>query len=333
MTVFSMTGLVNPATGLLDPTYEPPSFDFTITGSGFGSKTGLALFDAYDNLSAGSVTGSVGQLTISTSGASTIDASTFHSGSKSLRHDFSSVNFPKMYREFTTRTQTAYCSCWWRFQGSSDAVSVWKLARFNTGDSDPYGDFNRFSAEYTASINSPVPTSLSATTNIDGGVSEYAGTSDVATQVELFTSGQWHFMEWEIDSGTVDGGDLFVEQRVNGVANIRFTGSNFRTTANPELIKYIMSPVNGLDSSGSRAIVYNVDEMYTDASRARVVMTNSATYSSSTNWAIQPVKIWSDTSISCDYNRGSFTIGATAYRHVFNSAGVRVYTSPAITVT
>jgi hypothetical protein len=311
----------------------PVDPDFTITGTGFGTKDGIALFDNYEDFPTGAVTDDVGQLQISISGGTSITNSVSHSGTKSLEHDYSAVNFPKTYREFSTRTQSAYISCWWRFGGTNvGAVSVWKLTRFNTGASDPYNNLNKFSAEYTASSGSGVPTALSSTTTLNGASGEYAGSSEVASRLDLFTADTWHFMEWEIDSGTVEGTDGVIRQRMDGVTNLLWTNTIFRTTEQPDLIKFIMTPINGFDSAGTRDIIYNIDELYTDGSMARVVMTNNATYGSSTNWAAQPVVSWSDTEIGCLYNRGSFTIGATAYRHVFDSDGALVYTSPAYTV-
>ena len=315
--------------------FLPPVLpDFTISGSGFGTKSGTPVFDSYDAMATGSVTGSVGQLAISISGGTSVTDAISHSGSKCLQHDYSTINFPKTYRELPARADSAYISCWWRWSGTNaGAVSVWKLTRFNTGSTDPYNDLNKMSAEYTGALGAGVPSSLSSTTSLSGASGEYAGTSEVSARYDLFTASTWHFMEWEIYAGTVDGTDAFIEQRMDGVPNLRWSDTTFRTTGQPDLIKFIMSPINGFDSAGTRNIIYNLDELYTDGSRARVVMTDNATYTSSTNWAAQPVVSWADGSIGCLYNRGSFTIGATAYRHVFNSSGVRVYTSPAITVT
>ena len=308
--------------------------DFFITGSGFGTKTGTPAFDNYENIATGSVTDEVGQLKISISGGTSVTEAISHSGSKCLSHNYATVNFPKCYRELPVRTQSARISCWWRFTGSNEgAVSVWKLTRFNTGDTDPYNDLNKFSAEYTGSNGSPVPNGLSSTTTLTGASGEYAGTSEVAERLDLMTADAWHFMEWIIYGGTTDGNDARIEQRIDGVTNLLWTETNFFTAGRPDLIKFIMSPINGLDSAGTREITYYMDELYTDGSLARVVMTDNAVYASSTNWSDQPVVTWTDGSIGCTYNQGSFATDSTAYRHVFDSTGALVYTTPPITVT
>jgi len=245
-------------------------------------------------------------------------------------HNYATRDFPKVYRTFSPLTDRAYVACYLRWTGTSTTSTVWKLARFGTGE--VYSGTNKFAAEYTASANATGPQSLSATTLVDGQIAEYAGTSDVPSHLTLMTPDTWHFYEAEISGGTLNGNDLFAEQRIDGVPNIRFTGSTFFSTANPQWINHVLTPVNGLDSSGTRAITFFMDEVYTDGSRARVVMTDAVDYAASTTWALQPVVEWSDGAVKCAYNRGSLPVGTTAYRHVFNHDGVRVHTTPGFTV-
>lgn len=307
---------------------------FTITGSGFGTKTtGVPAYDDWETSSTGLVGSTIGQLSVASTGATSITTSLSHSGTKSLTHDYLTQDFPKLYREFATRSRYARMSCWWRWTGSITSSSVWKLLRFNTDATDPYSGTNRFSAEYTGGAGADRPSAFSGITYIDEVINEYSGSNEVADRMDLFTPDAWHFIEWEIDAGTVNGNNATIRQKLDGIENIRYTNTPFLTTANPNEIKFIMSVINGLDGATNRNVQYYVDELYSDGSLCHVVMTNNATYTSSTNWAEQPVSTWSDTSIECTYNRGSFTIGATAYRHVFNSAGTLVHSTTGFTVT
>lgn len=321
-----------------EPTYDSlwplGNRPITITGSGFGTKTtGTPLYDDWESASVGLVGSTIGQLNVSSTGATSITSSLSHSGTKSLKHDYLTQDFPKLYREFAARSRYARMSCWWRWTGSISSSSVWKLLRFNTDAADPYSGMNRFSAEYTAGAGADRPASFSGITFIDGAINESSGSNEVADRMDLFTPDAWHFIEWEIDAGTVNGNNATIRQKVDGVENIRYTNTPFLTTANPNEIKFIMSVINGLDGATSRNVQYYVDELYSDGSLCHVVMTNSAEYTSSTNWAEQPVVSWADGLIECNYNRGSFTIGSTAYRHVFNSSGALVHSTTGFTVT
>lgn len=316
------------------PAPAPGGGDFTITGSGFGTKSsGVPLFDNWESSSAGPTGSNAGQLYVSTSTGVAITNSISRSGTKCLTHDYSVNDFPKAFRTFATRSRYARMSCWWRWTGSVESVSVWKLTRFSNNEIEPYNGNNRFSAEYTGSAGTDRPTAFSGSTFIDGNYVEFSETNEVDPRTDLFTPNTWHFMEWEIDAGTLNGGNAVAKQKIDGVENIRFSNAQFLTTANPELLHFIMSPINGLDGATNRNVQYFVDELYSDGSLCHVVMTNNATYASSTNWAEQPIVSWSDTSISCTYNRGAFTPGSTAYRHVFNSAGALVHTTAEFTVT
>ncbi len=307
---------------------------FTITGSGFGTKTtGVPLYDDWESASTGLVGSTIGQLKVSSTGATSITTSLSHSGTKSLTHDYLTQDFPKLYREFATRSRYARMSCWWRWTGSVTSTSVWKLLRFTNDAIDPYAGQNRFSAEYTAGTNGDRPQAFSGIVYVDGGFPGFSGNNEVSEQIALFTPDTWHFMEWQADIGTLNNSDAVFKAWIDGVECIRYTAKPFKTTSFPDDLKFIMSPINGLDGATSRNVQFFVDELYSDGSLCRVVMTNNATYGSSTLWAEQPVVTWSDTSVECTYNRGGFTIGATAYRHVFNSSGTLVHSTTGFTVT
>lgn len=265
-------------------------------------------------------------MNLSQAGGTSIATDARHGvGLQSYRHDYNAIDFPKVFIEYPERTQRAYFAGYFRYSGTGGPTNVWKFLRFGNGE---VYFANRFADEYTSTGGVPRPSSLSATLYTEEGeYVEYSGTSDVPSRADLFTQDVWHFYEAEIDAGTVDGNDCFVEVRLDGVPTVRFTGSSLRTPLHPELLSYVLTPMTGLDGP-IRDIHMWLDDVYTDGDRARVVMTDSASYASSTRWAVQPVVSWSDEAIVIEPHRGAFAVGASAHLHVFNASGAHVFTMP-----
>jgi hypothetical protein len=319
-TAFSMTGLVNPATGLLDPTYVEEQYHF-LSGS-FGSKImSDVVFESLQSRSVGTVTGDVGRLKLGVVGGSQIEASTGLNGGKSWRHSMDANEFPKLYIQYSQPTQRGYHSCWFKFGGDLTGTSgSWKFGRFGTGE--VYHP-NRYAHMYTSSGGS-VPASSACDLTVDtNGIVRWAANNEATDQPNLFTQNTWHFYEIECNAGTVNGNDSTFKAYIDGVLIVQFTGSSLRTTANPSLITWCLSALTGLANAVTNTIIFNLDDFYFDSSRSRVVLTNNATYSSSTKFAIQPIiqNGWSADMIICRKNGASFTIGDTAHIHVFNDNG------------
>ncbi len=298
----------------------------SILGTGFGTKMGTPYFDHFECHPVGALSaGRTGEMNLSSAGGTSIATDAQHGvGLQSYRHDYNAVDFPKVFITYPERTQRAYFAGYFRFSGTGGPRNVWKFLRFGNGE---VYYANRFADEYT-SHGLARPESLSATLYTEEGeYVEYAGTSEVPSRSDLFTQDAWHFYEAEIDAGTVGGNDCFVEVRLDGVPTVRFSGSSLRTPLHPELLSYVLTPITGLDGE-VRDIRMWLDDVYTDGDRARVVMTDNATYASSTQWAVQPVVSWSNESIVIEPHRGAFAVGARAHLHVFNASGVHVFTMP-----
>jgi hypothetical protein len=303
-----------------------------ISGSGFGTKTtGSPYFDNFESYSSGAVnSGLIGSLAQLNYGGTSIDTAVKHSGSKSVKHNYNSVRFPQLGMSYASPQRTAYQSCWLRFTGSiTGGPTVWKFARF--GNDISYQP-NRFSDEHTSVANATSPDTLSGSVyTVDGEYIEYSETNDVADGSALYVSDAWMFYEVEIDGGTLGGNNGFAEVRINNVPTLRFTNFSIPDSTHTDLIKWMLTPIVGMDDATTINIQMWIDELSHDQSRCRVITTNNATYASSTNWAAQKISTWSDTSITISepVNRGSFNAGETVYHHVFNSAGTRVHTTEA----
>jgi hypothetical protein len=61
---------------------------------------------------------------------------------------------------------------------------------------------------------------------------------------------------------------------------------------------------------------WHCDACYLSTSWARVEIGNAATWNDSTVREVLPIRSWNDTTIVCDFKRGLFTQGATAYVYV-----------------
>lgn len=330
----------NGSSPLYDPAYPLgdrgalSSGTFTITGTGFGIKTSDVYFDNFESYSTGaiSVPTGVGRLSVWNAGSSIVNSSS-HSGTKSWRHDMAINEFPQVHINYAAPAQRAYFSCRFKFTGSGSGapVGVWKFGRFGN---DYLYQPNRYSDEYTSVSTATQPTdfsgSLAVKDNAHGSASQYihnSGTNTATAGAELYTPDVWHFYEMEVESGSsVAGNDGLFIVRVDGVESVKFVGLSIRTDTFQSLIQWVLTPITGY-SADSTTVVEWMDEVYTSADRARVVMTDSATYASSTNWAIQNDATWSNASITGARNNGSFASGSTAYDHVFNSSGTLVHTT------
>jgi hypothetical protein len=342
---------------------RPATGKFTITksGGGFGTKpTGTPYFDNFENRTVGAASsnslGGTAGLNISNPNYVSIANTGSYSGTKVVKMDYAAASvaaaqipdpssnllFPKIYRELGTPSRYGYAAFWIKWTGSGGAGgNVWKFSRFTSGSVNPYSDDNLLSFTYVSDNNISVPQTFSG--DCKGSITpfQYKMTNSVFNPITevpnynpatLFTKDVWHLYEVELDVGTVNTANALVEERWDKTLTCRYGNSSnlmtFKTTANPQDIYSIMSPMCGLDDYSN--IVMYMDEAYIDGSRCRVVMTDSPVYTNWTKWAIQPCTSsdWTDTTLNPTRNYSNFTMGSTVYYHVFNSLGVLVYSSP-----
>lgn len=303
---------------------------YLISGSGFGSKSAPAVYyDDFESRSLGGTGASVGSLVVSNSGGVTIsNSSPRYTGAKHLQNNYATERFPKIYLPLATRSNVVKFSSWFKFSGTvTGGSNVWKFLRFNnTSGSNPYADYNKFSHEFTSATGVAYPTSASTTIGVDGGNSSDSSNlspSD-APVTSLLVNGQWVFYQAEISAGTVDNMDANITVRINGKRHIRFVNRNYRSTLNPLDVGFILTPINGLDNMTTTTVVMAMDCATADISLAECIMTDNAVYDSSTNWEPQPIQYMEDTKCYVVRKRGTFTSGATAYYHIWNTSGAYV---------
>ena len=312
----------------------------TITGIGFGTKDSTTPhYEDFEAETLGSVTSPVGSIKISYSNYTTIIDTDSNSGSKCISTDFGqNSTFPKAYIDLLGTKSHGYFSCALKFSGTTlSSGAVWKNARLGAGS--VYSGYPHAGFAHTGN-SSTVPLStgselldangtLQAWGNIQGH--NDAPLSSDGYVGDLYQSGVWQFYEVEWYTGTQDGLDSYFVCRVNGNVETLWQNRPFLTSANPVYPTWFLTPITGMGTQ--QPIVYNMDDVYIDETRNRVVMTDNATYASSTKWATQPVTAWSDTSITYTKKRQGFTIGETAYLHVFDSTGTLVHTTAAFNVS
>lgn len=312
----------NPATGKLESRFDINDY-LTITGSGFGTKTESVYYDDFESRAVGAVSGSVGDIEWLSSTSSSVSTSNPHSGTKSLVHNYLSAAFPHAYKSLTGKTGLTL-SCWLHISGTASAgTKVWKMAR--VGGNSVYSGNPKAGASYTSAGTANTPQSIGGEIVIDNGtISSYSAnvTGTTSTPANAFTNGSWHFYELEFYTGTLNNSDCYFCERVDNKVTTQWVNKPFLTSTNSTMPSWVLTPINGLD--GNPDITYSLDELYISESRSRIIMTNSATYSASTNWCTQEdlEDGWSDTLIYYRPKRGTFAQGATAYLHIFSNGSL-----------
>lgn len=301
---------------------------------GLGVKTSTPYYDDFESRSLGAPPNPMGDLTISNLSGRTITTNS-HSGSRVLECAYtggisSPGRFPKAYLTLSERSNKVYFCCWFKFSGgSSGGSNVWKFLRFNnTSGSDPYVDSNKFSHEMTSGDGVGTPASHSESIMVDGAYTTTAVDQIPAddTLPNLFPNNQWFFYEAYIDAGTVGNLDAQIIVKSNNKVALNFTNRNYLSATNPLGVRFVLTPMNGFDNATTSTLISYMDEIYVDNSLARCVMTDSATYSTSTA-GTRCVQVLSATTAEGAYlikKRGLFTEGQTAYYHFWDVNGAYV---------
>lgn len=302
---------------------------YLISGSGFGSKAlPYDYYDDFQSRTSGAVVADIGRLVVSNKSGATISATGSRAGNKCFQNDYNVQRFPKAYIPLLSRSNNVKFSCWFKFEGTTTGgTNVWKFLRFsNTEGNDPYNGQNSFSHELTSTIGVANPVGNSTTIETDGGISSYwanAGTTD-DTPANLFINGQWCFYQAEIQAGTVGGSDANIIIRVNNKRVNTFYNRPFLTATHPLGVSLVLTPIDGFDDYTSTTIKMSIGSVSCDTSLAECIMTDNAVYDSSTNWEPQPIQYMEDTKCYVNRKRGTFTSGATAYYHIWNTSGTYV---------
>lgn len=314
--------------GIFTEWYNPIDYHF-LTGS-FGAKAvSDVVYENFDTRPVGTISGDLGRLKQRVPGGGSIASSITFSGRKCWSQNYAVNDLPEIYVQLSP-TQRAYHACHFRFSGTITGTSCsWKFGRVGT-NTDPY-IANRYAHMYTSS-GQQTPQAGAPDLTVDTDIiREYSETNEATDNPGIFQQNTNIFYEYECYAGTVNGNDSVFIARANGYELVRFTGSSMRTTANPELIRSAMSALTGMQNPTTNNFVHQMSEVYFDASRSRVILTNNSNFSASTKFAVQPVLRWA-TDVVARKNAPGFSVGESAFLHVWNDDGVKVGTSTAVTI-
>ena len=128
----------------------------------------------------------------------------------------------------------------------------------------------------------------------------------------------------KISSGT-DGYWQFYE---NNVRKINYIGKTDQMTGTTRYAAFGGYARNYPDATNWRYF----NDLYLDTTPQRVILTNSATYSSATIVEPQVPSIWTDTSITVKLNHGKLSAG-TAYLFVFDATGAQIGSARTVTLS
>lgn len=333
--------VANASTPYADQSYKDgdrPAGDgtYTITGSGFGTKSSTGAYEDFEGEALGAyasgfdVAAGIFFINNNEFQATSCTTNNPRSGTRCLEQDFATEGFPEIYRTLSGTSTKHYFSCAVYWEGTVGvAGTVFKFGRI--GANDVYDGNPKAGESWVADDGATIPEGFGGELVSSDGIIGYADNADeLATPSDVYTTETWHFYELELYTGTEDGDDCWFEVRSNGDVVIRWEGLSMLTATLSDLPDWILIPANGLDEDPP--ITMYIDTAYSDESRARVVMTDNATYASSTQWATQPIDSYSDTSVVVTGKQQFFSTGVTAYLHLFDDDGVLVSEGNSVTV-
>lgn len=162
-------------------------------------------------------------------------------------------------------------------------------------------------------------------------------------------SDQWNFTEWAHKIGNPTGSaNGYSEIRcnsqnsmppttipthalfVNQITGADYVTGNTNNSGADAFFTWVITFFDGLGTPGNTSTSLWVDELYIDNCRNRVVLTDNATYTSSTKFLMQPPTAWSNTQIVATLNSSVFTSGSTGYFHIFDGTGAEVVSYSAV---
>lgn len=105
----------NPATGLLHWDFDLSDYA-SVTGSGFGTKSQFVYSDDISSYPLGAITNAIGSMKISIDGGVSIANDMLRGSNKAIKKQYYNDNdFPKIYINLPSPSQSAYFACWFRY--------------------------------------------------------------------------------------------------------------------------------------------------------------------------------------------------------------------------
>jgi hypothetical protein len=301
--------------------YEGPGFItdlFSVTG--FGSKASLPYFEDFEAYAPGAAVSPVGRIQLSNSNGQTISTARAFHGTRSLQNLYSTNDFPKDYLVLSGQRPRFYFCCHLYYSGALTGSHVWKQGRIGSGD--VYGGVPRAGESWTAS--SSLPQGFGGEIVNSDGITSWSEHNAATPNAEaVYGLDRWMFYEFEHYSGTVNNADSLTRATVDGVPVLIWNQRPYLTSATPTLPEWFLTVINGLD--GSPPVTVNMDLVYADESRARIVFTNAANYGASSLFNLQPLVSYTDTQIVTQRITPSFALGETVHVHAWTDAGAYHY--------
>jgi hypothetical protein len=134
--------------------------------------------------------------------------------------------------------------------------------------------------------------------------------------------GGWNHFKVIFSHNTLGSADGRITYWINGVCVLDRRDCAPRTAAD-QALQYIQL-LPGFDFKVGDEWTVRYANDYIDNQLSRVELTDNATYSNSTRWALQPVLAWSDSTITVRLNAIGFIAGTRGYFHIFNARGDHV---------
>lgn len=300
------------ADGFEGPGFATDTFDVV----GFGSKPTVAYFEDFEAQASGPAVSPVGRIHLSNPVGQTVSITRAFHGTRSLQNTYSANDFPKNYLVLGGMRPRFYFACQLHYTGTLTGSRIWKQGRIGSGD--VYGGVPRAGESWTS--DSSMPDGFGGEIVNSDGITSWAAHNAAAGGAEaIYARDRWMFYEFEHYSGTPGNADSLTRASVDGVPVLIWDQRPYLTSATPSLPSWFLTPMNGLD--GGPPITVNMDLVYADESRARVVFTDAANYANSTRFNLQPIVDYADTRLVTRRVTPGFPAGSTAHVHAWTDSG------------
>ncbi len=283
-----------------------PRTQATISGLGFGIKSPAAPLK-WDRFEAGSSGASIAGWSFATPDHPSYSNAQSHSGAMSAYCDFTSPVYNRGF--FLTGSYTKlYIDFWHRWSATGDASRQFKV--FDLNGWPPCVE--SFAGEtYFVAIN--------------WQSAENGGNDPVNLHNQNISetpANQWNHYEAYIDVGSANTSNGSFVLSHNSIQQLNYDG-NIQMQSSSDSCSTWRAVQFGMyyahDPGGNGQIWY--DDIYIDTTRARVMISNNASWTSATHREVQIPVSWTDTSITFEVNEGSFAVGENVYIFAIDANG------------
>lgn len=314
-------------TVVIDVTPSAPSGDtFTITGSGFGTKSQAApiKWDQFKDYADDSTLQSNDSdwPQYQTNGGALIKSDRpRYAGGKYVYNDDTRSGFATNYHTFAP-TDEVFLSYWFSTDqvtfGGGGTYWIGKLSRISSSTASGGGGVYNGVGVHALSNQNPA-------NNSSPYIYQYNGNNTLGEVIDYITmpnANTWvrvdmyaKLSDLDVANGTFNCHSWGYENYTNTSIPSRVTGNNY------QLDSVILGLMHANHSGASGGL--KITDVYIDNTRQRVELCDTADYTQASWSEVQPWISWSDTSIECLENKAGRT--GTAYRHVLNDLGISIH--------